>query len=203
MTRGTPGIAAVGGWDTITGVSSAVYAPRLADVGRCLRARAFYSDSLADDQRAHGVTEVPVGRHGSAAGGAPEPDGGFVNAAPVFPDQDPLTEGDQSGTATRTVPEDTKENTKAGRFIGAPVEAIDGDDDLLTYTLGGADAAFFSIDRKTGQLKTKTPLNYEGRDTYTVVVTATDPFGAADSIVVTIEVTDLDDPADITVNAVR
>ena len=154
---------------------------------------------MGDDQRATGVTEVPVGRHQSV-GGAPEPEGGFVNAAPVFPDQDPLTEGDQSDTTSRTVPEDTKENTKAGRFIGAPVRANDADKDLLTYTLGGSDAASFGIDGKTGQLKTKAPLNYEGvRNTYTVVVTATDPFGAADSIVVTIEVTDVDDPADITV----
>ena len=34
-----------------------------------------------------------------------------------------------------------------------------------------------------------------------MVVTATDPFGATDSIVVTINVTDEDDPAEITVNA--
>ena len=33
------------------------------------------------------------------------------------------------------------------------------------------------------------------------MVTATDPFGAADSIVVTIEVTDVDDPTEITVLA--
>ena len=191
-----------GGWDPIIGVSSAVYAPRPEDFGRCLRAMAFYSDNMGDDQRAHGVTEVPVGRHGSAAG-APGPEGGFVNAAPVFPDQDPLTEGDQSDTTSRTVPEDTKENTKAGRLIGAPVEAIDDDKDLLTYTLDGADATLFRIDSKTGQLKTKAALNYEDRSTYTVVVTATDPFGAADSIVVTIEVTDVDDPAEITVNAGR
>ena len=101
------------------------------------------------------------------------------------------------------MPEDTKENTKAGRYIGAPVKAIDDDDDLLIHTLGGADAAFFSIDPKNGQLKTKAPLNYEVRNTYTVVVTATDPFGAAGSIVVTIEVTDVDDPAEITVNVGR
>ena len=185
-------------WTPIIGISSAVYAPRQADSGRCLRATAFYSDNMGDDQQAMGVTEVPVGRHGSV-GGAPEPEGGFVNAAPAFPDQDHVTEGDQSDTTSRTVPEDTKENTKAGRVIGTPVRAIDADKDLLTYTLGGPDASSFSIDRKTGQLKTKAPLNYEVRKTYTVVVTATDPFAAADSIVVTINVTDVDDPADITV----
>ena len=91
------------------------------------------------------------------------------------------------------------ENTEAGRNIGSPVSAIDDDGDLLIYTLGGADAAFFRITRNDGQLKTRAPLNYEDRNEYTVVVTATDPFGAADSIVVTIEVTDEDDPPVITV----
>jgi len=183
-----------GDWAPIIGVSSAVYAPRAEDFGRCLRATAFYSDSMDDDQRATGVTEVPVGRHGSAAG-APEPDAGFVNAAPVFPDQDHLTEGDQSDTTSRTVPE----NTEAGRNIGAPVRAIDDDDDLLIYTLEGTDASSFSIDPKTGQLKTRASLDYEAKNIYTVVVTATDPFGAADSIVVNINVTDENDPPVITV----
>ena len=47
---------------------------------------------------------------------------------------------------------------------------------------------------------TSAPLNYEARSSYTVVVTATDPFGAAASIVVTITVTDEDDPAVITIH---
>ena len=192
------------GWAAIAGETSAVYAPRTADLGRCLRATAFYSDNMGDrddtgaNKNANGVTEVPVGRHRSV-GGAPEPEAGFVNAAPVFPDQDLVTEGDQSDTAIREVAEDTGDNPETGRYIGERVEAIDDDKDLLTYTLTGADAVFFRIDPKTGQLKTWARLNYEVRNTYTVVVTATDPFGAADSIVVTINVTDEDDPAEITV----
>ena len=182
-----------GAWVSIGGASSAVYAPKASDFGRCLRATATYSDNMGDDQRAKGVSEVAVGRHGSAA--APEPEGGFVNAAPAFPDQDHLTAGDQLDEASRTVPE----NTEAGRNIGSPVSAIDDDDDLLIYTLGGADAALFRVARNDGQLKTRASLNYEARNAYTVVVTATDPFGAADSIVVTINVTDEDDPAQIAV----
>ena len=50
-------------------------------------------------------------------------------------------------------------------------------------------------------MKTEAPLNFEVRSNYSVVVTATDPFGAMDSIQVTINVTDEDDPAEITVNA--
>ena len=191
----TPGIDVVGGWTPISGASSAVYAPRAADAGRCLRATAFYTDNIgAAGEQVTGVLEVPVGGHGSSGNGSVS-DGGFVNAAPVFPDQDFLTEGDQSDSTSRKV----AENTKAGRNIGSPVSARDDDGDLLIYTLTGADAASFGISRNSGQLKTKAALNYETRDSYTVVVTATDPSGAMDSIVVTINVTDVDDPAVITV----
>ena len=62
-----------------------------------------------------------------------------------------------------------------------------------------ADAKSFKISRKSGQLETKADLNYEDKSLYTVVVTATDPLGATDSIVVTNYVTDDDDPAEIAV----
>ena len=194
----TPGIAAVreSGWTAIAGATSAVYAPKVADVGKCLRARATYVDNVGRVQEmATGVLEVPVGRHGSFDT-APESDGGFVNAAPVFPDQDYTAEGDQSDSTIREVPENSEEE----RSIGAPVSAHDEDDDLLIYTLSGPDAELFRIGRNDGQLKTEAPLNFEVRSSYSVVVTATDPFGAMDSIQVTIEVTDEDDPAEITVN---
>ena len=198
-------------WTKIAEAESAVYIPKLADVGRCLRATAIYTDNIpnppgaednevcveseVEDDEACGVLEVPVGRHGSFDT-APASDGGFVNAAPAFPDQDFHTEGDQSDSTTREVPE----NSEKERSIGAPVSAHDEDDDLLIYTLGGPDGELFRIGRRDGQLKTEAPLNFEVRSSYSVVVTATDPFGAMDSIQVTIQVTDEDDPAEITVN---
>ena len=44
---------------------------------------------------------------------------------------------------------------------------------------------------------TKAELDYETKATYMVVVNATDPSGASDSILVTINVTDENDPAEI------
>ena len=67
-----------------------------------------------------------------------------VNHAPIF------TEG---SSTTRTIPE----NTPAGRNIGGPVTATDEDEDTLTYTLGGTDAASFGIVSTTGQLQTRAP----------------------------------------------
>ncbi len=197
---GTPSVTCreyTGGWAPIYGAMSSVYAPKPADVGRCLRVSVVYTDDLDDaDQRATGVLEVPARgpRPDTEDNSEPEPDGGFVNAAPVFPDQDFFTPGVQSDRTTREV----AENTKASQPIGDPVRADDADDDLLIYTLGGEDAGHFRISRNDGQLKTKAELNFEERNSYTVVVTATDPFGAAASIVVTINVTDEDDPPVIT-----
>ena len=192
------GIEANEVWLPIGDALSAVYAPKPTDVGRCLRATAFYTDSLDDTVLdATGVLEFPT-----EGVKTDDPDSGLpsVNAAPEFPDQDFLTPGVQSDRTSREV----AENTKAAQPIGAPVKADDADEDhrdKLIYTLGGPDARAFDIVRKTGQIRTWLPLNYEARNTYTVVVTARDPVGATASIQVTIHVTDEDDPAEITVNA--
>ena len=104
-------------------------------------------------------------------------------------------------TATRMV----DENTAAGVDIGLPVVATDVDTgDVLTYELGGTDAASFDIDPDTGQLETKEELNYEvvpAKTSYMVTVTVTDgkdaegnvDTAADDTITVTITVTDVNE----------
>ena len=180
----TTGIGEVSEWDTIDGATSAVYTPTLADVGRCLRATVIYTDNQEEDadDEAEGVSERPV-QNSKAA-----------NAAPRFVDQDLNSPGDQSDRTSRRVPE----NTEAGQPIGTPVSAMDDDGELLIYTLDGADALFFDTSRDNGQLMTKASLNFEARNSYRVVVTATDPSGASDSIQVTINVTNVHDPVHIT-----
>ena len=94
------------------------------------------------------------------------------------------------GSATeRSIPE----NTPAGRNIGSPVIATDEDENLLTYTLSGADAASFGIVSTTGQLRTRAPLDYEQRNTYSVAVIVSDGKGGTDTIGVAINVTDVDE----------
>ena len=165
------------------------YTPKADDVGKCLRATVTYTDNIDDaDEEAKGVSEAPVQNSRVA------------NAAPRFVDQDLNSPGDQSDRTSRRVPE----NTEAGMSIGTEVSAMDDDDELLIYTLDGADASFFSISRDDGQLMTKASLNFEARNSYSVVVTATDPSGASDSIQVTINVTNVHDPVHITgVRSVR
>ena len=102
------------------------------------------------------------------------------NKAPAFTD----------GTSTtRSV----AENTKSGENIGSAVAATDDDNDTLTYTLGGTDAAAFSIHSTTGQLQTKASLDYETKSSYSVTITASDGNGGTDSINVVISVTDVDE----------
>ena len=116
------------------------------------------------------------------------------NTAPKFPDQDLNTAGDQSDVAKRSVPENMEDEQ-----VGEPIGAVDadvsdpaGNTELLTYTIDDEDN--FSVDRKTGQIMTAVKLDYETQSMYTVVLKATDPSGAQDSITVMIEVTDEDDP---------
>ena len=105
-----------------------------------------------------------------------------MNHDPMFSDGD---------NTTRSV----AENTASGMNIGDPVSATDEDNDTLTYTLGGADAASFSIVSTTGQLQTSAALNYEADDSYLVTITVTDAYGGSDEITVTINITDVNESA--------
>ncbi len=99
-----------------------------------------------------------------------------TNQAPVF------TEGT---SAARSI----AENTSSGTAIGSAVSAIDANNDILTYSLGGTDASSFSIDSSTGQLRTSSALDFETKNRYSLSVTASDGNGGVDSIIITINVT--------------
>ena len=101
-----------------------------------------------------------------------------------------FTEG---SSATRAI----AENTQSGINIGTPVAATDADNDTLTYTLSGTDANAFSIDTTTGQLRTRAALDHETQSVYTVIITASDG-KLTDSITVTINITDIDEPELVT-----
>ena len=191
-----------GSWANIDTATGSMYTPADDDAGYYLRATATYKDkeSHRDEKTAQVVSANTVQAARSA------------NKAPKFADdQDPVMEDDQED-ATRKV----TENTLAGEAIGDPVVATDGDDDILTYTLEGTNAALFAIDWDTGQLRTEGKLDFEkatpittingetvtGVRGYTVEVRATDPDGMpeadfldtnADTVTVNIMVTDVDE----------
>ena len=83
------------------------------------------------------------------------------------------------------------EHTRRAAYLGDPVTATDPDGDVLTYALGGRDAASFALDTQTGQLITRAVLDFELKPSYYVVMTVVDGRGAADAIEITIKVVDL------------
>ena len=163
------------GWAAISGATTDTYTPVAGDVGDYLRAKASYTNAGGTQVSAYGMSAYPVRA-------APAPG---TNVAPDF----------AATTATRSIAEDVP----VGSAVGDPVTATDTDaDDVLTYSLSGADAESFSIGMASGQLRTKVLLDHDTKASYTVVVTATDPSGLSGTITVTITVTDQNEPPVIT-----
>ena len=178
----------------IKGATSATYTPVAFDVNRTLVAVALYTDgspNAVDDPKDFAMMVTAQSVLADTR-----------NKAPVFEDQDVEMDGLQTDQERMIV-----ENTDSGVVIGDLVVATDSitandggvTPEVLTYSLGGADAASFSINRITAQLSTKADLDYETKDTYTVTVTATDPSGETATITVTINVTDDDEAPEIMV----
>ena len=114
-----------------------------------------------------------------------------TNAPPIFTD---TTEQER----TRSV----EENTPSGRNVGTAVTADDDSSTTLTYSLGGRDAALFTIVSTSGQspdeigfelTRTRRAATIvrpnQTTCTYTVRVKVDDRAGGSHSIVVTISVT--------------
>ncbi len=93
-------------------------------------------------------------------------------------------------SATRTVPE----NADVGTAVGGPVTARDGDNDRLEYWLSGTEVSTFEVDRWTGQLTTRTLLDYEVQSEYLLQMRVRDGRDGVNGINVTITVVDMDEP---------
>ena len=143
-----------GAWSLIEAATSTSYTPVEDDRGRYLRATASYADEHGPGKSANAVSATAV----------------VVNTAPRF--AIPETGGD--GTASAPVERMVIENAEPREYVGAPVSAADPDGDALTYRLSGEDAAHFEIDPATGQLSTRTVLDYEARAAYSVTASVLD-----------------------------
>ena len=168
-----------GTWTNATGAgaTSATYTPVTADVNKYLRATASYTDGQGSGKTAHGITT------------------NRVDARPPDPQPPEFSQA----SVTRQV----AENAAIGANVGQPVRATDPERKALTYSLEGTDAASFDIVQASGQIQTKVALDYETKQSYTVTVKATDPSNLTDTIVVTINVVDVDEPpGKVTINTV-
>ena len=88
------------------------------------------------------------------------------------------------------------ENSPAGTNVGSPIPATDPDDDTLTYSLSGGDAASFDIDSATGQITTIAGVtyDYEAKSRYSLTVVVEDGNGFRIAIVMPVNLTDVDEP---------
>ena len=88
-------------------------------------------------------------------------------------------------------------NAREGAAVGDPVAATHPNDDVVTYSLSGANAALFTVDEETGQIRLGQAVTLELGQTYTVNLTATDSSGMGAIIIVVIEIAEgLGDPYD-------
>ena len=87
---------------------------------------------------------------------------GASNSRPVF-----------DSTLPVVVMLEVEENTRSGQNVGSAVEATDPDKNRLTYALEGPGKDSFTI-TSAGQIKTRSSLNYEERDEYSVTVKVND-----------------------------
>ena len=108
--------------------------------------------------------------------------GQAVNSVPIFTSEPPVT---------RSV----DENTPSGQPIGEPISATDGDGDILTYRLSGADANSFAIDASTGQISTQGTYDFEQKSSYSVTVIVSDGEGGEASLVVNITINNIEEPS--------
>ena len=169
----------------IKDAASDTYTPVADDISDTLNAVATYNDGSPNDDDAKDVVAKAAANPVLAD---------TRNKAPVFPEDTESGQTDQERMIA--------ENTPSDMNIGLPVVAMDFiiaptdgamTEEILTYSLGGADAASFDIDRSSGQLMTKAELDKETKDTYTVTVTATDPSGEIATAMVAIKVTNVDE----------
>ncbi len=121
------------------------------------------------------VKPKPVVRPTSVTGGG---GGGGFGPAPVAPK---FADGFRTARGVAG-------NARPGDTVGEPVAATHPDELAITYSLSGADAASFTVDETTGQIRVREGVDLVVGNTYSVNLTATDSAGFGAIIIVTIEV---------------
>ena len=98
----------------------------------------------------------------------------------------------QGGAVYLSFEEDVGDGTRTGVDIGSPVTASNHGSSH-TYTLDGTNKDDFTIGTSDGQVRTRSGMNYdyEAQSSYSVTVEADDGNGGTESILVTINVTDV------------
>ncbi len=155
-------------YDDISDETSATYTPGDDDVNRYVRAVASYTDDEGGSKIASS----------EAAYVKPEPD---PNPAPQF--QVNTSGGYSCSNNEAQMCLHVKRSDPDGSDIYYPAsvyypeDAAQKDNDQVRYSLGGDDAALFRIDPLRGTLFTKGDHTYNSKNTFEIIIIATDPSG--------------------------
>ena len=163
----------------ISGATGSTYVLASADEGKKIKLEAAFTDDADTDEEP--LTSAAYPPTGTVAAGAANADPVFMDGASTMRDFDETIGDAAVATASN---------------IGTAVAATDADLDTLTYSYSGADAARFGFVTTSGQLQTKVgeKYSYETDTSYSVTLTVTDGNGGSDSIDVTLNVADQDEP---------
>ena len=173
-----------------TGSTTDTYTPTLTEAGKWLRVTAVYMDPVHETTHTLRSVVGPV---------KPKP-----NVPPSFPDDDENSGAGDGNADPFAFTID--ENSAATTLVGAVV-ATDPDGDMLTYSLGGSDRSSFTIDTGSGQIRVAgADLNFELKLLYSINVSVTDgkdsegnaDFTVDDTVAVTIDVNNVDEPGRLT-----
>ena len=85
------------------------------------------------------------------------------------------------------------ENSAPGTNLGSPVTATDPEGAALSYSSTGANPGGFTV-TAAGQIRTGRELDHESNPSHAITLRAQDPGGLADTVQVTINVTNVNDP---------
>ena len=191
------------------GATTSTYTPNSADDGKCLRVTANYTDPAPGQGTANEVSAEAVEK--------------ARNLAPSFRDDDNVTDGIQINpryVTERNAAGATVIANKSGSVddvdTAAPgadrvlaeddLDAEGDDNDEIDYSLRGPGASLFAISDDDGStvgsgglitVKDANSLDYEAQRSYRLTVTATDLEGLSSSVMVTINVVNVNEGPEI------
>ena len=149
-------------WASVAGATAASYTVQSSDIGKSLKATVQYTDPQGPGKTASAQTADLV-----------------QNDPPTF-------------SAAAPVDASLEENNTIGASISTPLAASDPNNDPLTYSVEGHDAASFTVD-SNGQITATASLDHESKASYSFTARVTDPAGGADTITVNVSVTNVEE----------
>ena len=180
---------------TLMGGSTSTYEPLPDHANTQLTVTASYYDTHVQGIGTDVRDTATVETNAFIAQVQPKPTTASPNTKPKFIDSQTCSQGTiGDATTVSAASRQVAENTVTGTHIGDPVSFCDAEDTNLTYSLSRGDVNSFDIDRGIGQLKTKASPDIEKKSKYSVTVRATDPTKAYSTVVVAINILEVNEP---------